>query len=88
MARARDDYDDEYDDDRRPRGNTRADRGGSRFNCPFCSSNSPPIRKQKISTAGWVLFVILLIGCFPLCVIGLFITEDHRVCSDCGITLG
>jgi len=58
------------------------------FRCPFCQSNDPPEINSRISTAGWVIFVILLIACFPLCVIGLFIKEDYRVCSSCGIKLG
>jgi hypothetical protein len=58
------------------------------FRCPFCHSNVPPEVKSKISTAGWVIFVVLLIACFPLCIIGLFIKEDYRVCRSCGIKLG
>lgn len=58
------------------------------FHCPFCQANDPPEVRSKISTAGWVIFVVLLIGCFPLCIIGLFIKEDYRVCSSCGIKLG
>jgi hypothetical protein len=58
------------------------------FRCPFCRSSYPPEVKRKISTAGWVTFVVLLVLCFPLCVIGLFIKEDYRVCSSCGIKLG
>jgi predicted Zn finger-like uncharacterized protein len=58
------------------------------FRCPFCQANDPPEVKSRISTAGWVIFVILLIACFPLCIIGLFIREDYRVCSSCGIKLG
>jgi hypothetical protein len=58
------------------------------FRCPFCRSNAPPKVKSRISTAGWVIFVILLIACFPLCIIGLFITEHYHVCSSCGVKLG
>ena len=58
------------------------------FKCPFCQSQSPPVQKQKISTAGWILFVILLLACFPLCWIGLLIKEDYRSCSFCGLGLG
>ena len=61
---------------------------GSNFRCPFCQSNELPDVKRRISTAGWVTFVLLLIFCFPLCIIGLFIKEDYRVCSCCGIKLG
>jgi LITAF-like zinc ribbon domain len=58
------------------------------FRCPFCRSSYPPEVKRRISTAGWVTFVVLLVLCFPLCLIGLFIKEDYRVCSSCGIKLG
>ncbi len=58
------------------------------FKCPYCQSHSPPVQKQKISTAGWILFVILLLACFPLCWIGLLIKEDYRSCSFCGLGLG
>jgi hypothetical protein len=44
--------------------------------------------RRRISTAGWVVFVALLLFCFPLSIIGLFIKEDYRVCSSCGIKLG
>ena len=41
----------------------------------------------------WMLpmvFVVLLLTvvCIPLCLIALFITEDYRVCAECGIKLG
>jgi hypothetical protein len=34
-----------------------------------------------------VVFVVLLIFCFPLCFIGLLISDDYRVCSGCCIKL-
>ena len=58
------------------------------FKCPYCQSPAPPVQKQRISTAGWILFVVLLLLCFPLCWIGLFIKEDYRSCSFCGLSLG
>lgn len=58
------------------------------FLCPYCGAQSPPIVRQQISTAGWVLFVVLLLVCFPLCIVALFVKEDYRVCSGCGIKLG
>jgi GYF domain 2/LITAF-like zinc ribbon domain len=61
---------------------------GTGFRCPFCQSTQPPLTRSKISTAGWVMFVVLLIACFPLCIIALFIKEDYRVCSSCGTKLG
>jgi hypothetical protein len=62
--------------------------GNVAFRCPYCQSQSPPIQQQKISTAGWILFVVLLLACFPLCWIGLLIKEDYRTCSFCGLNLG
>ena len=58
------------------------------FECPFCHTNNPPLVRQKVSTAGWMTFWVLLLVCFPICWIGLLMKEDYRVCSQCGITLG
>jgi DNA-directed RNA polymerase subunit M/transcription elongation factor TFIIS len=57
------------------------------FRCPFCQSNLAPKVKRKISTAGWMTFAWLLILCFPLCIIGLFIKDEYHVCRGCGIKL-
>jgi hypothetical protein len=58
------------------------------FRCPFCGSGVPPIRSRKITTAGLVLFIVLfLFLCWPLCWIGLLITEDDVKCTTCGMTL-
>jgi predicted Zn finger-like uncharacterized protein len=61
---------------------------GIGFRCPFCQSTYPPEVKRRISTAGWITFAVLLLACFPLSLIGLFIKEDYRVCSSCRIKLG
>lgn len=58
------------------------------FRCPFCQSPYPPFVVQKVSGAGWVVFVLLILLCVPLCWIGLLIKEDHRVCSSCRMVLG
>jgi hypothetical protein len=52
--------------------------------CPYCGNRGPAITNSKISTGGWVTFVVLLIIFFPLCWIGLLIKEEYRVCSRCG----
>ena len=60
------------------------------FQCPLCHTNVPPRVGRKISTTGWVVFVLLT--CFlitiPFCWIGLLIKEDYRVCSMCGMKFG
>ena len=53
------------------------------FRCPHCHSTAPPVVARRIGTAGWVVFFALLIACFPLCFIGLFIREEYRMCSWC-----
>jgi hypothetical protein len=53
------------------------------YRCPHCQSTAPPIVSKRIGTAGWVVFFALLIACFPLCFIGLFIREEYRMCSWC-----
>ena len=60
------------------------------FQCPFCHTTMPPRIGRKISTTGWVVFILLT--CFvitiPICWIGLLIKEDYRVCSMCGMKFG
>ncbi len=58
------------------------------WQCPFCRSQARPVELTKISTAGWVVFVVLLICCLPLFWIGLLIKQRYRVCSACGASLG
>ena len=68
--------DDDYDD-RRPRRR----RGPS---CPYCGSRARPIYRQQVSQAGWVVFALLLVFTIIFCFIGLFMTEEVRICPDCG----
>jgi DNA-directed RNA polymerase subunit RPC12/RpoP len=56
--------------------------------CDYCGSSARPYYVSKISEAGWITFVILLIFFFPLCWIGLLITETDVRCHDCGARLG
>jgi lipopolysaccharide-induced tumor necrosis factor-alpha factor len=61
------------------------------FVCPFCRVQAPPIIQKKVSDVGWVLFVVLLLCCFPLCWLPFVIDgckEDVRRCSSCGTKLG
>jgi hypothetical protein len=56
--------------------------------CPVCGSVGPPYYKSKVSTAGWIVFVLLLVlFCWPLCWIGLLMKENYAVCSTCWIKL-
>jgi RNA polymerase subunit RPABC4/transcription elongation factor Spt4 len=53
------------------------------FRCPRCSSQFYPKLVRKISTAGWIVFAILMVTFFPLFWIGLLIKEDVRICAVC-----
>jgi len=59
--------------------------------CPFCDHVGMPIVEKKMSETGWVIFVLLVIFCLPLCWIP-FVTEgtkeEIRKCANCGSRLG
>ena len=61
------------------------------FQCPYCSNEGLPYTQRKLSSNGWLCFVILLLFCFPLFwlpfVIGGF-KEEIRKCVSCGMRLG
>jgi hypothetical protein len=61
------------------------------FTCPFCHFQGPPIVERKLSQNGWVIFVLLLIFCLPLCWLPFVIDgckEDQRKCASCGMRIG
>ena len=58
------------------------------YHCPRCGTTALPITKTKISSGGWIVFVLMLIFCFPLFFIGLLMREDTRVCSVCLTQIG
>jgi DNA-directed RNA polymerase subunit RPC12/RpoP len=54
--------------------------------CPYCGTVAPVLVRDKVSTAGWVVFVVLLVFVvgIVLCWVGLLIRENYYVCSRCG----
>lgn len=61
------------------------------FTCPFCHFQGPPIVERKLSSNGWVIFILLLIFCLPLCWLPFVIDgckEDQRKCASCGMRIG
>lgn len=80
-SRRRHEYQDE---DQEPRSHKRR-RG---FRCMHCGSSDLPVTVKKISTGGWIVFVVILLVFFPLCWIGLLITDNYKVCYECRIRLG
>lgn len=59
----------------------------SNYRCRHCMSHFPPKHDRRISTAGWIVFAVLLVTFFPLFWIGLLIKEDVCICPSCGICL-
>jgi RNA polymerase subunit RPABC4/transcription elongation factor Spt4 len=53
------------------------------YRCPNCSSQLMPRVVKRISTAGWIIFAVLMVVFFPLFWIGLLIKEEVRLCPAC-----
>jgi rubrerythrin len=55
------------------------------FRCPYCRTREYPVMRSKVSAAGWVFFwLTCLFLCWPICWIGLFITDTYCECPACG----
>ena len=57
------------------------------YRCPRCGSQHYPRFERKISTAGWIVFAVLLVMFFPLFWIGFLIKEDVRMCPVCRLRI-
>ena len=56
--------------------------------CPFCGAAGPPRYEGKVSTGGWIAFVLLFLICLPLCWLGPLLGRQYSaVCGTCGIKL-
>lgn len=56
---------------------------GTSFRCPHCGSTHLPVYERRISTAGWVVFALLLVFTFIFFWVGLLMKEDVAICSVC-----
>ncbi|MFZ1933146.1 MAG: LITAF-like zinc ribbon domain-containing protein [Thermoguttaceae bacterium] len=59
--------------------------------CPFCGYEGQPLVRKAMSAAGWVLFVVLLLFCIPLCWLPFVIDgckDELRKCASCGSKIG
>ncbi len=54
------------------------------YHCPVCRQNAQLVAREQISTAGWIVFAVLLVTFFPLFWIGLLMKEQYFLCSSCG----
>lgn len=62
--------------------NAPRDLSGS-YRCPNCGTNYLPVIEQRISTAGWVTFSLLLVFTFIFFWVGLLMKENVSVCPVC-----
>ena len=58
------------------------------YRCPRCGTQNLPHIERKISPAGWIVFVVLLVVFFPLFWVGFLMKEDVRVCPVCNLKVG
>lgn len=57
------------------------------YRCPRCGTNALPVTERRVSSAGWIVFAVLLVATLLFCWIGLLLREDVRVCPVCGFRL-
>lgn len=57
------------------------------FRCPYCGTDAPPVVGRRISTAGWIVFAVMIVACLPLFFIGLLMKEEYRQCGYCRASL-
>lgn len=58
------------------------------YRCPQCGTQNAPLYTKKISSAGWIVFAVLLVMFFPLFWIGFLIKEDVQICPVCNMRVG
>ncbi len=55
------------------------------YRCPRCATQMPPHATRKVSSAGWIIFTVLIVFFFPLFWVGLLIKEDVHTCPVCDL---
>ncbi|MCU1290447.1 MAG: hypothetical protein JWN60_2676 [Acidobacteria bacterium] len=58
------------------------------YRCPRCGTHYLPIVERRISTAGWIVFSLLLIFTFIFFWIGFLMKEEVRICPVCRAKIG
>ena len=60
---------------------------GHGYRCPRCASQIMPKIVRRISTAGWIVFAVLLVTTGIFFWIGLLIKEEVRMCPVCSFQI-
>lgn len=53
------------------------------YHCPRCGTTYLPVMERRVSTAGWVVFSVLLVFTLIFFWIGLLMKENAAVCPVC-----
>jgi len=53
------------------------------YRCPRCGTSYLPVMERRVSTAGWVVFSVLLVFTLIFFWIGLLMKEEVPVCPVC-----
>lgn len=53
------------------------------YRCPRCGTTYHPVIDRRVSTAGWIVFSVLLVTTLIFFWIGLLMKEDAAVCPVC-----
>ena len=59
--------------------------------CPICGNQGSPSVDKQVSMNGWIVFIVLIIFCIPLCWIPFVVDglkEQVYRCRKCGAKLG
>lgn len=58
------------------------------YRCPHCGTNFLPRMERRVSTAGWIVFSVLLVFTFIFFWIGLLMKENVAICPMCKARVG
>jgi hypothetical protein len=57
------------------------------YRCPRCGTSYLPVMERRVSTAGWIVFSVLLVFTLIFFWIGLLMKEEVAVCPVCKMRL-
>lgn len=57
------------------------------YRCPRCGTSYLPVMERRVSTAGWIVFSVLLVFTLIFFWVGLCMREDVAVCPVCRMRL-
>lgn len=63
---------------------------GMMWTCPYCRFQGRPQEIQKVATAGWIIFFLMLFSCVGIlfCWLPLLIRDRRTVCPSCNTAVG